>query len=83
MKENFGVSDKIASFVLPLGATINMGGTSLYQNVVYTLCRFRCMAIDLSFSAQMGTVILTATLGAIGTAGVPGGGYDYAVVNCF
>ncbi|ASA55992.1 dicarboxylate/amino acid:cation symporter [Vibrio gazogenes] len=72
IKESFGVSDKIASFVLPLGATINMGGTSLYQGVC-ALFIAQVYGIDLTF-AQMGTIILTATLGAIGTAGVPGGG---------
>lgn len=72
IKENFGVSDKIASFVLPLGATINMGGTSLYQGVC-ALFIAQVYGIDLSIT-QMGTIVLTATLGAIGTAGVPGGG---------
>ncbi|CAM3740384.1 Proton glutamate symport protein [Vibrio aerogenes CECT 7868] len=72
IKENFGVSDRIASFVLPLGATINMGGTSLYQGVCAIFIA-QVYGIDLSF-AQMGTIVLTATLGAIGTAGVPGGG---------
>ncbi|WXR62525.1 dicarboxylate/amino acid:cation symporter [Peptostreptococcaceae bacterium AGR-M142] len=70
--KNLGVSDKIASFVLPLGATINMGGTALYQGVC-ALFIAQVYGVDLTFS-QMGTIIITATLGAIGTAGVPGGG---------
>lgn len=70
--KNLGVSDKIASFVLPLGATINMGGTALYQGVC-ALFIAQVYGVDLTFS-EMGTIIITATLGAIGTAGVPGGG---------
>lgn len=72
IKENFGVSDKIASFVLPLGATINMGGTSLYQGVC-ALFVAQVYGVNLTLP-QMGIIIITATLGAIGTAGVPGGG---------
>jgi len=72
VKENLGVSDRIASFVLPLGATINMGGTSLYQGVC-ALFVAQVYGIDLTM-AQIGTIVVTATLGAIGTAGVPGGG---------
>lgn len=70
--KELGVSDKIASFVLPLGATINMDGTALYQGVC-ALFVAQAFGIDLTI-AQMGTIILTATLGSIGTAGVPGGG---------
>lgn len=72
IKENIGVSDKIASFVLPLGATINMGGTALYQGVC-ALFIAQVYGVDLTI-AQMSTIIITSTLGAIGTAGVPGGG---------
>ncbi|MBZ2174962.1 dicarboxylate/amino acid:cation symporter [Schnuerera sp. xch1] len=71
-KENLGVSDKIASFVLPLGATINMDGTALYQGVC-ALFIAQVYGIELTL-AQMATIILTATLGSIGTAGVPGAG---------
>lgn len=71
-KENLGVSDKIASFVLPLGATINMDGTALYQGVC-ALFIAQVYGIELTV-AQMATIILTATLGSIGTAGVPGAG---------
>lgn len=72
IKENIGVSDKVASFVLPLGATINMGGTALYQGVC-ALFIAQIYGVDLTMG-QMGTIIVTSTLGAIGTAGVPGGG---------
>lgn len=71
-KENLGVSDKIASFVLPLGATINMDGTALYQGVC-ALFIAQVYGINLTIS-QILIIILTATLGSIGTAGVPGAG---------
>jgi Na+/H+-dicarboxylate symporter len=67
------VSEKIASFVLPLGATINMDGTALYQGVC-ALFLAQVYGIDLSIG-QMVTIIITATLGSIGTAGVPGAGF--------
>lgn len=71
-EENLGVSKKVSSFVLPLGATINMDGTALYQGVcVLFVAQF--YGIDLSF-AQLLTIILTATLASIGTAGVPSAG---------
>lgn len=73
VKENLGVSDRIASFVLPLGATINMDGTALYQGVC-ALFVAQAFGVELTL-AQMGTIVLTATLGSIGTAGVPGGGF--------
>ena len=72
VKENLGVPDRIASFVLPLGATINMDGTALYQGVC-ALFIAQVYGIDLTLG-QMGTIVLTATLGSIGTAGVPGAG---------
>jgi Na+/H+-dicarboxylate symporter len=72
-RENLGVSEKISSFVLPLGATINMDGTALYQGVC-ALFLAQVYGIDLSMG-QMMTIILTATLGSIGTAGVPGAGF--------
>lgn len=70
--ENLGVSEKVASFILPLGATINMDGTALYQGVC-ALFVAQVYGVDLTM-AQMGTIVLTATLASIGTAGVPGGG---------
>ncbi len=70
--ENLGVPNKIASFVLPLGATINMDGTAIYQGVaVIFIAQF--YGLDLSFM-QLLTVVLTTVLASIGTAGVPGAG---------
>ncbi|PHR73542.1 MAG: dicarboxylate/amino acid:cation symporter [Arcobacter sp.] len=69
---NLGVSKPISSFVLPLGATINMDGTALYQGVCAIFVA-QAYGIDLTM-ADYGTLILTATLASIGTAGVPGGG---------
>lgn len=71
-QENIGVSEKISSFVLPLGATINMDGTALYQGVC-ALFVAQAFGIELSVGAQLG-ILLTATLASIGTAGVPGAG---------
>ncbi len=72
VEKNLGVSNKVASFVLPLGATINMDGTSLYQAVAAV---FICQVTgqDLSFVEQL-TIVFTALLASIGTAGVPGVG---------
>lgn len=70
--EKLGVSKEISTFVLPLGATINMDGTAIYQGVC-TLFIASCYGIDLTFP-QMITIVLTATLASIGTAGVPGAG---------
>ena len=67
-----GADKTISSFVLPLGATINMDGTALYQGVCSVFIA-SCYGIDLTFS-QMLTIVLTATLASIGTAGVPGAG---------
>ena len=69
---NMGVPEKVSSFVLPLGATINMDGTALYQGVC-ALFIAQAFGIPLSIGAQLG-LLLTATLGSIGTAGVPGAG---------
>jgi len=71
-QENLGVSEGISSFVLPLGATINMDGTALYQGVC-ALFVAQAYGLPLSVGAQVG-IILTATLASIGTAGVPGAG---------
>lgn len=70
--EKNGVSREVASFVLPLGATINMDGTAIYQAVcaVFIAC---CYGIDLTLS-QMAMIVLTATLASVGTAGVAGAG---------
>jgi len=71
-EENLGVPKSISSFVLPLGATVNMDGTAIYQGVCAIFIA-QVYGIDLSLGAQI-TVILTATLASIGTAGVPGAG---------
>lgn len=70
--EKLGVSKEISSFVLPLGATINMDGTAIYQGVSAVFIA-TCFGIDLTF-VQMLTIVLTATIASIGTAGVPGAG---------
>ena len=70
--EELGVPKKIASFVLPLGATVNMDGTALYQGVA-ALFIAQVYGMNLDFAAQL-TIVLTATLAAIGTAPVPGVG---------
>ena len=70
--EKLGVKKEIATFVLPLGATINMDGTAIYQGVSAVFIA-TCFGIDLTF-VQMLTIVLTATLASIGTAGVPGAG---------
>ncbi|GKV69505.1 dicarboxylate:amino acid:cation symporter DAACS family protein [Sporosarcina sp. NCCP-2716] len=70
--ENLGVPKRIASFVLPLGATINMDGTAIYQGVaVVFIAQF--FNLELTF-LQLLTVVLTTVLASIGTAGVPGAG---------
>lgn len=71
-ERNLGVSRRVSSFVLPLGATINMDGTALYQGVCAVFIA-QAYGIDLS-SSQYLTIVLTATLASIGTAGVPGAG---------
>ena len=70
--KKLGVSKEISSFVLPLGATINMDGTAIYQGVCAVFIA-ACYGIDLTL-AQMVSIVLTATLASIGTAGVPGAG---------
>ncbi len=71
-RKNLGVSDSVSGFVLPLGATINMDGTALYQGVC-ALFVAQVFGVHLSGGDYV-TIILTATLASIGTAGVPGAG---------
>lgn len=71
-REEMGVSKGISSFVLPLGATINMDGTALYQGVA-ALFIAQAFGIQLEFADYL-AIIMTATLASIGTAGVPGAG---------
>lgn len=78
VQDNLGVSEKITSFVLPIGATVNMDGTSLYQAVaVIFLAQFHM--VDLDFVQQM-TIILTATLASIGSAAVPSAGLVMLII---
>lgn len=72
VEEEIGVSEEVSSFVLPLGATINMDGTSLYQGVAAVFIA-QALGMDLTISQQL-MIVLTATLASIGTAGVPGAG---------
>ncbi len=72
-QDNLGVSESVSSFVLPLGATINMDGTALYQGVC-ALFVAQVYGLELGL-AQQATIVLTATLASIGTAGVPGAGF--------
>ncbi|MBU1009104.1 MAG: dicarboxylate/amino acid:cation symporter [Bacteroidetes bacterium] len=77
-EDNLGVKKEISSFVLPLGATINMDGTSLYQAVAAVFIA-QIYGMDLDFMQQM-TIILTATLASIGSAAVPGAGMIMLVI---
>ena len=70
--QKLGADKDVTSFVLPLGATINMDGTAIYQGVA-SIFIATCFGIDLTMG-QMITIVLTATLASIGTAGVPGAG---------
>ena len=72
LDKKMGVSKRISSFTIPLGATINMDGTAIMQGVAVVFAA-QAFGIHLTLSDYM-TVILTATLASVGTAGVPGGG---------
>lgn len=76
--EHIGVKPEVSSFVLPIGATINMDGTSLYQAVAAVFIA-QALGIDLSLGAQLG-IIVTATLASIGSAAVPGAGMVMLVI---
>lgn len=76
--EHLGVDDDVASFVLPIGATVNMDGTSLYQAVAAVFIA-QTFGMDLSFGVQLG-IIVTATLASIGSAAVPGAGMVMLVI---
>jgi proton glutamate symport protein len=78
VEKNLGVNDEVASFVLPVGATINMDGTSLYQAVAAVFIA-QALGLDLSIAQQL-TIVLTATLASIGAAGVPGAGIIMLVI---
>ncbi|MFL2599627.1 MAG: dicarboxylate/amino acid:cation symporter [Flavobacteriaceae bacterium] len=78
VEKRLGVKKEVSSFVLPIGATVNMDGTSLYQAVAAVFIA-QAFGIDLTFSAQLG-IILTATLASIGTAAVPSAGIVMLVI---
>ncbi|OYT17856.1 MAG: dicarboxylate/amino acid:cation symporter [Bacteroidetes bacterium 4572_77] len=77
-ENNLGVSNEVSSFVLPIGATINMDGTSLYQGVAAVFIA-TAFGMDLDFGQQL-TIVLTATLASIGSAAVPGAGIVMLVI---
>ncbi len=78
VEKNLGVNEEVSSFVLPVGATINMDGTSLYQAVAAVFIA-QALGLDLTIAQQL-TIVLTATLASIGTAGVPGAGIIMLVI---
>ena len=77
-EEKLGVSEEVSSFVLPLGATINMDGTALYQAVAAVFIA-QALGMELGLTAQL-TIVLTAVLASIGTAAVPGAGIIMLVI---
>ncbi len=77
-EKNLGVSEEVSSFVLPLGATINMDGTALYQAVAAVFIA-QALGLGLDLAAQL-TIVFTALLASIGTAGVPGAGIVMLVI---
>jgi Na+/H+-dicarboxylate symporter len=78
VEENTGVSNKVASFVLPLGATVNMDGTALYEAVA---AMFIAQAYGISLTVpQQLIIMLTATLASIGAAAIPGAGLVTMVI---
>ncbi|MBS9523672.1 dicarboxylate/amino acid:cation symporter [Litoribacter ruber] len=78
VEEEIGVSEEVSSFVLPLGATINMDGTSLYQGVAAVFIA-QALGMDLTLTQQL-MIVLTATLASIGSAGVPGAGIIMLII---
>lgn len=78
VEEHIGVDKEVSSFVLPVGATINMDGTSLYQAVAAVFIA-QALSFDLSLSDQL-MIILTALLASIGSAAVPGAGMVMLVI---
>ena len=78
VEEHIGVDKEVSSFVLPVGATINMDGTSLYQGVAAVFIS-QALGFDLTFADQL-TIVLTALLASIGAAAVPGAGMVMLVI---
>jgi Na+/H+-dicarboxylate symporter len=77
-EDALGVSEEVSSFVLPLGATMNMDGTGLYQAVAAVFIA-QALDINLGLGGQL-TIVLTAVLASIGTAAVPGAGVIMLVI---
>jgi Na+/H+-dicarboxylate symporter len=77
-EEKLGVSEEISSFVLPLGATINMDGTAMYQAIAAVFIA-QAMGLDLSLAQQL-IIVLTAVMASIGTPAVPGAGIIMLVI---
>jgi Na+/H+-dicarboxylate symporter len=78
VEENMGASKKISSFVLPIGATVNMDGTSMYQAIAVVFLAQLHM-VDLTIGQQL-TIVLTATLASIGSAAVPSAGLVMMII---
>ncbi len=78
VEQEIGVSEEVSSFVLPLGATINMDGTSLYQGVAAVFIA-QALGMELTITQQL-MIVLTATLASIGSAGVPGAGLIMLII---
>ena len=78
VEEHLGVDEEVASFVLPIGATVNMDGTSLYQAVAAVFIA-QVFGDSLTIWDQL-TIVLTATLASIGSAAVPGAGMVMLVI---
>lgn len=78
VEEHLGVHREVSSFVLPIGATVNMDGTSLYQSVAAVFIA-QVLGIDLSLQQQL-TIVMTASLASIGSAAVPGAGMVMLVI---
>lgn len=78
VEEHLGVDDEVASFVLPIGATVNMDGTSLYQAVAAVFIA-QAFGMELGFDKQL-SIVVTATLASIGSAAVPGAGMVMLVI---
>jgi len=76
--KNLKIDEKVSSFVLPVGATVNMDGTSLYQAVAAVFIA-QVFGMDLSIGQQL-TIVVTATLASIGSAGVPGAGIVMLII---
>ena len=78
VKDHLDVDEEVSSFVLPIGATINMDGSALYQAVAAVFIA-QAFGLDLSLAAQLG-IVTTATLASIGSAAVPGAGMVMLII---